>query len=98
MEGKGAGRVADVNFGLEGFKVDFEKQRGVTVGFRAAAKLLKPLPPGHLLRRQLDEPEALAALAEQAPAELLREVLGHHDRPLSAGEIKEALSGIVSDS
>jgi len=98
MEGKGPGRVAEVNFGLEGFKVDFEKQRGVTVGFRAAAKLLKPLPPGHLLRRKLEEPETLAQLLEQAPAELLREVLASHDRPLSAGEIKEALSGIVADS
>ncbi len=98
MEGKGAGRVAEVNFGLEGFKVDFEKQRGVTVGFRAAAKLLKPLPPGHLLRRKLEEPESLAAMGEQAPSELLREVLESHARALSAGEIKEALSGIVSDS
>jgi len=98
MEGKGAGRVAEVNFGLEGFKVDFEKQRGVTVGFRAAAKLLKPLPPGHLLRRKLEEPDSLAALRDQAPSELLREVLQSHARPLSAGEIKEALAGIVSDA
>src|SRR4029453_13666902 len=69
MEGKGAGRVAEVNFGLESFKVDFERQRGVNGGFRPAAKFLKPLPPGHLLRRKLEEPESLAALSEQAPGE-----------------------------
>ena len=46
MEGKGVGRVVEVNLGLESFKVDFERHKGVTVGFRAAAKLLEPLAPG----------------------------------------------------
>ena len=75
MEGKGAGRVVEVNFGLESFKVDLESQRGLNVGFRAAGKLLKPLPPGHLQRRKLEDPGELARLRDAAPAELLRAVL-----------------------
>ncbi len=43
MEGKGVGRVVEANLGLESFKVDFERIRGLTVGFKAAPKLLRPL-------------------------------------------------------
>jgi transcription elongation GreA/GreB family factor len=98
MDGKGAGRVCEVNLGLESFKVDFERQTGVAVGFRAAGKLLRALPPGHFLRRKLEEPEAMLALRDQDPAELLHSVLQSHERPLTAGEIKEVLFGIVADS
>ena len=49
MEGKGVGRVVEANLGLESFKVDFERIRGLTVGFKAAPKLLRPLAPDHVL-------------------------------------------------
>src|SRR3990170_3527526 len=54
MEGKGVGRIAEANLGLESFKVDFERIKGMTVGFKAAAKLLQPLEPSHVLRRKLE--------------------------------------------
>jgi transcription elongation GreA/GreB family factor len=95
MEGKGVGRVVDANLGLESFKVDFERIRGVTVGFKAAPKLLRPLSPGHVLRRKLEEPATLKALA---PPELLRATLQSYDRPLTAGEIRDILAGIVSEA
>src|SRR4029079_2963392 len=88
-------RVADANLGLESFKVDFEKFRGLTVGFKAAAKLLQPLPPGHVLYRKLEDPKGLAALP---PTELLGLTLRSYDRPLTAGEIREALAGVVSEA
>lgn len=94
MEGKGVGRVVEANLGLESFKVDFERIRGMTVGFKAATKLLKPLPPEHVLRRKLEEPAALKALS---PPELLRATLESHDRPLTAGEVRDVLAGIVSE-
>ena len=56
MEGKGVGRVVEANLGLESFKVDFERIRGLTVGFKAAPKLLRPLAPDHVLRRKLESP------------------------------------------
>src|SRR5436190_10058684 len=98
MEGKGVGRIAEVKPALESFKVNFERHPGMTVGFRAAAKLLKALPPGHFLRRKLEDPEGLAKLRDETPSELLREVLQSADRPLSGAEVKEALQGIVGDS
>src|SRR5687767_5151530 len=95
MEGKGAGRVVEVNLGLESFKVAFERQPPLTVGFKAASKLLQPLPAGHVLRRKLEEPAALAALP---PAELLRATLESFERPLTAGEIRDALAGVVPET
>ncbi len=95
MEGKGVGRVTEANLGLESFKVDFERIRGVTVGFKAAPKLLRPLSPEHVLRRKLEEPAALKALS---PPELLRLTLQSYDRPLTAGEVRDILAGIVSES
>lgn len=97
MEGKGAGRVVEVNLELESFKVDFESHKGLNVGFRAAGKLLKPLPQGHFLRRKLEEPLALVALKENEPPQLLRSVLESFARPMTAAEIKQALLGLVGD-
>jgi transcription elongation GreA/GreB family factor len=95
MEGKGVGRVVEANLGLESFKVDFERNKGLMVGFKAAPKLLQPLKPDHVLRRKLEAPDKLKALA---PPELLRLVLQSYDRPLTAGEIRDALHGIVGES
>ncbi|HEY3569027.1 MAG TPA: GreA/GreB family elongation factor [Thermoanaerobaculia bacterium] len=95
MEGKGVGRVVEANLGLESFKVDFERIRGLTVGFKAAPKLLKPLATQHVLRRKLEAPASLKALT---PPELLRTVLQSYDRPLTAGEIRDILAGLVSES
>src|SRR5687768_1590712 len=97
MEGKGAGRVVEVNLGLESFKVDFERHSGLNVGFRAAGKMLKPLPPGHLQRRKLEDPQALARMRDDSPGELLRAVLEGGERPLTAAEIRQALTGIVAE-
>lgn len=98
MEGKGAGRVTEVNLGLDSLKIDFEKHKGLTVGFRAAAKLLLPLSPGHVLRRKMEDKPGLVALAEQSPPELLRLVIESYGRPLAAGEVRTALEGVVSES
>lgn len=95
MEGKGVGRVVDANLGLESFKVDFERHKGLMVGFKAAPKLLQPLRPEHVLRRKIEDPASLRALS---PPELLQAVLQSYDRPLTAGEIRDVLHGVVSES
>jgi len=97
MAGQGVGRVTEVNLSLETLKIDFERKTGVTLGFRAAAKMLRPLEPGHPLRRKLEDPEGLARLRDEQPAELLRAVLEGSDEPLGAGQIREALAGVVDD-
>jgi transcription elongation GreA/GreB family factor len=95
MQGRGAGRVVEANLGLESFKVDFERFPGLTVGFKAAPKLLQPLAPGHVLRRKLEEPKVLAALP---PTELLRAILTSFGKPMTAGEVREVVAGLVSES
>ncbi len=95
MEGKGVGRIAEANLGLESFKVDFERIKGMTVGFKAAAKLLQPLTTEHVLRRKLEDPKGLSVLS---PPELLKVTLLSYDRPLTAGEVRDIVTGIVSES
>lgn len=94
MEGRGVGRIADVNMPLHVFKVDLEKVKGVSVGFRAAGKMLRLLPEGHVLRQKLEEPEQLEGLK---PTELLERTLKSYDRPLTGAEVKVIVVGIIPE-
>ena len=84
MEGKGAGRVIEVNLDLDSFKVDLEHQPGLRVGFRAAAKLLQPLPAGHFLRRKLENPEGARTTQGREPGRVA---------PVSAAQLSRAALG-----
>ncbi|HMB52013.1 MAG TPA: GreA/GreB family elongation factor [Thermoanaerobaculia bacterium] len=98
MEGRGVGRVADVNLQLSSFKVEFFTGSPLNVGFRAAPKMLDPLPEEHILRRKIEQPEEIAKLAKDDPPALLRVVLLSRGREMAAGEVRADLAGIVSDS
>jgi transcription elongation GreA/GreB family factor len=97
MKGKGAGRVTEVNFELESFKVDFERSPGLRVGFGGAAKLMLPLGPEHVLRRKIEAPEALLELKRRDAGELLLVTLRSYDEPRSATQVREALAGVVDE-
>lgn len=97
VEGKGAGRVVEVNMTLDNFKIqldDFE----LRVGFGGAAKLLKALSEDHLLYRRMTDRETLAALAASDPAELLRLALESYDGPRTGADIKKDIVGIIPES
>jgi len=98
MEGKGSGRVREVNLELQSFRIDFERFPRLAVGFRAAPKVLTPLAPDHVLYRKLDEPEVLSKLAEEDPSEMLRVILTSYDEPLGAGKIKADISGLIPET
>lgn len=98
MQGKGVGKVVEVNLDLEAFRIDFEKHKALAVGFRAAAKLLKALPPEHVLRRKLEDPEGMRKLAADDPPEMLHLVLESNGEPMSAGDIRADVSGVVPDA
>ena len=98
MKGRGVGEVVEANIPLQKFKVDFHGHGGLRVGFAAAAKLLIPLDSNHILRRKWEGIEALAKLAREAPTDLLRDVLESYSNPLTAGEIRDILSGVVKSS
>jgi transcription elongation factor GreA-like protein len=96
MEGKGVGKVVEVNVQLEKIKVDFEKHAGLTIGFGAAGKVLEPLAPDHFLRRKIEAPAELTALAKADPSELLRLMLVSQPK-LTATQVKDALGGLIED-
>lgn len=97
LEGKGAGRVSEVNMALESFKVDLEHLGELRVGFGGAAKLLQPLPDGHILRRKIEAGDELSRLRDAEPAELLRIVLTSYDAPRTGAEVRRDLAGVVDD-
>lgn len=92
MEGKGVGRIVEVNLELSSFKIDLVEAGQIRIGFKAAGKLLRALDDSHFLHRKLSAPEELEALE---PSELLRELLESYDRPLQAAEIKLAVAGVI---
>ncbi len=97
MEGKGAGRVEEVNMALESFKVQFEGDLELRVGFGGAAKLLEPLEPDHILRRKLEQPEELARLRNEEPGDFLRAIFESYDGPLTGAKIKQIVIGLVEE-
>lgn len=97
MEGRGAGRIAGVNWALSSFKVEFVEATALNVGFRAAVKLLSQLPDGHFLKRKLEEPDALEALGRKDPPALLQALLESYDKPLTAGDVRLLLGGLVPE-
>ncbi len=97
MEGKGGGRVEDVNMALESFKVLFEDDVTLQVGFGGASKLLQPLSPGHILYTKMVTPEKLLELKEKSPSDLLFAVFESYDEPLTGAQIKRILAGIVPE-
>ena len=97
LKGQGAGRVADINIPLGSFRVDLGGSRPVSVGFAAAPKVLKPLTPSHILYRKVTNPEGLTQLLAESPHDLLQTTLESYDGPMTANEIRTALSGVVPE-
>jgi transcription elongation GreA/GreB family factor len=97
MAGRGPGRVVEANPQLGVLRLDFEKERHVPVPIDAASKYLTPLPPGHFLRRRLEEKEALAAEVTNDPKGAVTAILESFGTPLSVPEIKAALAGVLPE-
>jgi transcription elongation GreA/GreB family factor len=98
MSGRGAGVVTELNPDLGSCRLDFERDKRVSVPLGAAQKFLSPLPPGHLLRRKFEDGEALQAFVVKNPAEAFAQLLQSFGRPLAMGEVKDSMIGIVPDA
>ena len=96
MPGRGAGRLVEMNPALDVMRVEVGGSK-VPLSLVSAEKNLTPLPPEHFLRKKVEDPKALAALAEKEPAETVRWLLASFGRPLTVQEIKDHLSGIVTE-
>src|SRR5262245_48283670 len=97
MPGRGAGRIAELNPALDVIRMEFPDAR-LPLSLVNAEKNLTPLPPEHLLRRKLEDPQGTRSLAEREPAEAVRLLLESFGRPMTLVEVKENLSGIVEEA
>jgi len=97
MAGRGPGRVVEANPHLGMLRLDFEKERRVPMPIDAARKFLTPLPPGHFLRRRLEERDALAAEVAADPQRALEAIVESVGTAVSVPDIKAALAGLLPE-
>ena len=97
MTGRGAGIVRELNPELGISRLDFEKEKRVSVPLGAAAKFLVPLPQGHILREKFADPDKLKAFAKESPSEFFSKLLQSFGRPMVMAEVRDAVIGIVPE-
>lgn len=98
MAGRGVGVVTELNLELGVCRLDFEKDKRVSVPIGAAQRFLTPLPAGHILRRKVEDADALEKEVRSAPAESFARLLQSFGRPMTASEVKDAWIGILPES
>jgi len=97
MAGRGAGCVTELNPELGICRLDFEKEKRVSVPLGAAGKYLTPLPEGHVLRGKFSDPAKTKAEATGKPAEFFARILQSFGRPMTMPEVRDAVIGIVPE-
>lgn len=96
LAGRGAGRIVEMNPALDVIRLEVAGAK-VPLSIVSAEKNLEPLPPGHFLRRKVDEPAALVEAAAKEPAETVHHLLESFGRPLTVAEVRDHFSGLVPD-
>lgn len=97
MTGRGAGIVTELNPELGICRLEFEKDKRVSVPIGAAAKYLTPLPPGHVLRDKFSDPAKLREEATKKQADFFARLLKSFGRPMTMPEVRDAVIGIVPE-
>jgi transcription elongation GreA/GreB family factor len=97
MSGRGAGQVTELNPELGICRLDFEKDKRVSVPLGAAGKYLVPLPQGHVLREKFTQPDAVKAEAKKSPSEFFARILQSFGRPMVMAEVRDSVIGIVPE-
>ena len=98
MSGRGAGCVTELNPDLGIARLDFEKDKRVSVPIGAAAKYLVPLQKNHVLRGKFTNAEALRDEAKAKPAEFFARLLQSFGRPMTMPEVRDAVIGVVPET
>jgi transcription elongation GreA/GreB family factor len=97
MAGRGAGVVTELNPELGICRLDFEKDKRVSVPLGAAGKYLVPLPEGHVLREKFTASEKVRKEAVASPPQFFARILQSFGRPMTMGEVRDAVIGLVPD-
>jgi transcription elongation GreA/GreB family factor len=96
LPGRGAGRLTELKPALDVMRLDIRGTK-IPLSLVSAEKTLVPLPGDHFLRRKVEDPQSLAALAESDPSDTLRQLLASFGGTLTMQEVKDHLSGIVPE-
>jgi transcription elongation GreA/GreB family factor len=97
MAGRGAGVVVELNPELGICRLDFERDKRVSVPLGAAGKFLVPLPPDHVLREKFTKTDAVKTEAAKSPSQFFARILQSFARPMAMGEVRDAVIGIVPE-
>ncbi len=97
VTGRGTGRVVEINLALGTLRIEFDDGTRLSFRLAEAERLVVPLASDHILLEKRTRPEALRDLAESDPGALLERVFAHRSAPVTLGELKEILSGIVAE-
>lgn len=97
MAGRGVGVVVEMNPDLQVCRLDFERDKRVSVPLGAAQKFLLPVGESHVLRRKISDPDALRAEAIKSAPQMLEKILQSFGKPMAAGEVKDAMIGIIAE-
>lgn len=97
MAGRGAGMVVELNPELGIARLDFEKDKRVSVPLGAAAKFLVPITKGHVLREKFTDPAGVRAEAAKSPAAFFARILQSFGRPMTMPDVRDAVIGIVPE-
>src|ERR1700753_2331851 len=92
---RGAGIVTDLNPELGFARVNFEKEKRISVPLGAAGKYLTPIPAGHILREKFTDPGGIKLAAAKKQADTFARLLQSFGRPMTMPEVRDALIGIV---
>src|SRR5689334_7878101 len=96
MPGRGAGRLVEMNPALDVMRVEIAGAK-VPLSLVSAERNLVLLPPGHFLRRKVEEPKALAAESEADPSAAVHRLLESFGKTLTLQEVKDHFSGLIPE-
>src|SRR5438132_4633685 len=97
MAGRGAGMVVELKPELGICRLDFEKEKRVSIPLGAAAKFLVPLSEGHVLREKFTDPEKVFREATSSPPQFFARILQSFGRSMTMAEVRDAVIGIVPE-
>src|SRR5437667_11963134 len=95
MAGRGAGVVVELNPELGIARLDFEREKRVSVPLGAAAKFLVPINAGHVLREKFTDPAGVRAEAAKSPAAFFARILQSFGRPMTMSDVRAAVIGVA---
>jgi transcription elongation GreA/GreB family factor len=96
MPGRGAGRLVEMKPALDVLRLDVGGAK-LPFSLVSAERTLVALPESHFLRRKVEDPKTLAALAESDPAETVRQLLESFGGRSTVQEVRDHLAGLVPD-